>query len=216
MCHAVGFIVGLWLLTSLCLQSREELDALLPWQLKPHEKSLSLNYSSSSTLCSPCSSEISPRRDKVIKFSLSCSQPLCSSSVCIFNTLSNCKKKKTMKNTWVSQTYKKYFNTSPYSFFAIFFVKWVRADLTATLKCVLTRFNFVVFFFPTVEHTCKKCIFISQQMNISVPRNLSSAGPDGRKAMRQCENLIDSLVYYIRGTIADYKTDDKVEWKKKN
>lgn len=143
MCHAVGFIVGLWLLTSLCLQSREELDALLPWQLKPHEKSLSLNYSSSSTLCSPCSSEISPRRDKVIKFSLSCSQPLCSSSVCIFNTLSNCKKKKTMKNTWVSQTYKKYFNTSPYSFFAIFFVKWVRADLTATLKCVLTRFNFV-------------------------------------------------------------------------
>ncbi|XP_035002759.1 plakophilin-2 [Hippoglossus stenolepis] len=40
-------------------------------------------------------------------------------------------------------------------------------------------------------------------------RNLSSAGPDGRKAMRHCENLIDSLVYYIRGTIADYKTDDK-------
>lgn len=27
--------------------------------------------------------------------------------------------------------------------------------------------------------------------------------------MRECENLIDSLVYYIRGTIADYKTDDK-------
>ncbi|KAK6314664.1 hypothetical protein J4Q44_G00141930 [Coregonus suidteri] len=40
-------------------------------------------------------------------------------------------------------------------------------------------------------------------------RNISSAGPDGRKAMRQCENLIDSLVYYIRGTIADYKPDDK-------
>ncbi|XP_067438017.1 plakophilin-2 [Thunnus thynnus] len=40
-------------------------------------------------------------------------------------------------------------------------------------------------------------------------RNLSSAGPDCRKAMRECENLIDSLVYYIRGTIADYKTDDK-------
>ncbi|GAA6228207.1 plakophilin-2 isoform X1 [Lates japonicus] len=40
-------------------------------------------------------------------------------------------------------------------------------------------------------------------------RNLSSAGPDGRKAMRDCENLIDSLVYYVRGTIADYKTDDK-------
>lgn len=28
--------------------------------------------------------------------------------------------------------------------------------------------------------------------------------------MRECEDLIDSLVYYIRGTIADYKTDDKV------
>ncbi|XP_072311032.1 plakophilin-2 [Eucyclogobius newberryi] len=40
-------------------------------------------------------------------------------------------------------------------------------------------------------------------------RNLSSAGPNGRKAMRECENLIDSLVYYIRGSIADYKTDDK-------
>ncbi|XP_071765755.2 plakophilin-2 [Centroberyx gerrardi] len=40
-------------------------------------------------------------------------------------------------------------------------------------------------------------------------RNISSAGPDGRKAMRECENLIDSLVYYIRGTIADYKSDDK-------
>lgn len=40
-------------------------------------------------------------------------------------------------------------------------------------------------------------------------RNLSSAGPNGRKAMRECENLIDSLVYYIRGSIADYKTEDK-------
>nr|XP_020455084.1 plakophilin-2 isoform X2 [Monopterus albus] len=40
-------------------------------------------------------------------------------------------------------------------------------------------------------------------------RNLSSASPYSRKAMRECENLIDSLVYYIRGTIADYKTDDK-------
>uniref|UniRef100_UPI0037E962C8 plakophilin-2 n=1 Tax=Semicossyphus pulcher TaxID=241346 RepID=UPI0037E962C8 len=40
-------------------------------------------------------------------------------------------------------------------------------------------------------------------------RNLSSAGPDSRKAMRDCDNLIDSLVYYIRGAIADYKTDDK-------
>ncbi|CAJ1054912.1 plakophilin-2 [Xyrichtys novacula] len=40
-------------------------------------------------------------------------------------------------------------------------------------------------------------------------RNLSSAGPEGRRAMRDCENLIDSLVYYVRGAIADYKTDDK-------
>uniref|UniRef100_A0A3Q3VML0 Plakophilin 2 n=1 Tax=Mola mola TaxID=94237 RepID=A0A3Q3VML0_MOLML len=40
-------------------------------------------------------------------------------------------------------------------------------------------------------------------------RNLSSAGPDGRKAMRECENLIDSLVYYVRGAVADHKTDDK-------
>ncbi|XP_028252530.1 plakophilin-2 isoform X2 [Parambassis ranga] len=40
-------------------------------------------------------------------------------------------------------------------------------------------------------------------------RNLSSAGPDVRRAMRQCENLIDSLVYYIRGAVANFKTDDK-------
>ncbi|XP_050964398.1 plakophilin-2 [Labeo rohita] len=40
-------------------------------------------------------------------------------------------------------------------------------------------------------------------------RNLSSAGPDGRKAMRDCEGLIECLIYYIRGTIADYKPDDK-------
>ncbi|KAM4569818.1 plakophilin-2 isoform 2-T2 [Odontesthes bonariensis] len=40
-------------------------------------------------------------------------------------------------------------------------------------------------------------------------RNLSSAGPNVRRAMRECENLIDSLVYYIRGTIANYETDDK-------
>lgn len=40
-------------------------------------------------------------------------------------------------------------------------------------------------------------------------RNLSSAGPDVRRAMRECENLIDSLVYYTRGTVANYKTDDK-------
>jgi len=41
-------------------------------------------------------------------------------------------------------------------------------------------------------------------------RNLSSAGPDGRKAMRDCEGLIESIIYYIRGTIADYKPDEKV------
>ncbi|XP_039524377.1 plakophilin-2 [Pimephales promelas] len=40
-------------------------------------------------------------------------------------------------------------------------------------------------------------------------RNLSSAGPDGRKAMRDCEGLIESIIYYIRGTIADYKPDEK-------
>uniref|UniRef100_A0A3Q1FRQ1 Plakophilin 2 n=2 Tax=Acanthochromis polyacanthus TaxID=80966 RepID=A0A3Q1FRQ1_9TELE len=27
--------------------------------------------------------------------------------------------------------------------------------------------------------------------------------------MRECDNLIDSLVYYIRGTVANYQTDDK-------
>ncbi|KAM5335913.1 plakophilin-2 [Glossophaga mutica] len=40
-------------------------------------------------------------------------------------------------------------------------------------------------------------------------RNMSSAGPDGRKVMRNCDGLIDSLVHYVRGTIADYQPDDK-------
>ncbi|MGH0117223.1 UNVERIFIED_CONTAM: hypothetical protein FKN15_046144 [Acipenser sinensis] len=40
-------------------------------------------------------------------------------------------------------------------------------------------------------------------------RNLSSAGLEGRKAMRECESLIDSLVHYVRGTIADNKAGDK-------
>uniref|UniRef100_A0A2I3GG54 Plakophilin-2 n=1 Tax=Nomascus leucogenys TaxID=61853 RepID=A0A2I3GG54_NOMLE len=40
-------------------------------------------------------------------------------------------------------------------------------------------------------------------------RNMSSAGPDGRKAMRRCDGLIDSLVHYVRGTIADYQPGDK-------
>lgn len=39
---------------------------------------------------------------------------------------------------------------------------------------------------------------------------MSSAGPDGRKTMRRCDGLIDSLVHYVRGTIADYQPDDKV------
>ncbi|XP_032361714.1 plakophilin-2 [Etheostoma spectabile] len=42
-------------------------------------------------------------------------------------------------------------------------------------------------------------------------RNLSSAGPDGRKAMRECENFIDSLVYYIRGAVADKRDDESTE-----
>ncbi|XP_030399577.1 plakophilin-2 [Gopherus evgoodei] len=40
-------------------------------------------------------------------------------------------------------------------------------------------------------------------------RNMSSAGPEGRKKMRECDGLIDSLVYYIQGTTADYQPDDK-------
>ncbi|GAA6094515.1 plakophilin-2 [Tachysurus ichikawai] len=40
-------------------------------------------------------------------------------------------------------------------------------------------------------------------------RNTSSSGPNARKSMRDCDSLIDCLVYYIRGTIADYKPDDQ-------
>ncbi|XP_057559741.1 plakophilin-2 [Hippopotamus amphibius kiboko] len=40
-------------------------------------------------------------------------------------------------------------------------------------------------------------------------RNMSSAGPEGRREMRRCDGLIDSLVHYVRGTIADYQPDDK-------
>ncbi|KAM4748695.1 plakophilin-2 [Rhinophrynus dorsalis] len=40
-------------------------------------------------------------------------------------------------------------------------------------------------------------------------RNMSSAGPDGRKAMRESDGLIDSLVHYVRRSVADYKPDDK-------
>uniref|UniRef100_A0A8B9FD26 Plakophilin-2 n=1 Tax=Amazona collaria TaxID=241587 RepID=A0A8B9FD26_9PSIT len=40
-------------------------------------------------------------------------------------------------------------------------------------------------------------------------RNISSAGPEGRKKMRECDGLIDSLVYYIQGAIADHEPNDK-------
>lgn len=40
-------------------------------------------------------------------------------------------------------------------------------------------------------------------------RNMSSAGPEGRQAMRECDGLIDSLVHYVRKSIADYKPDDR-------
>ncbi|PIO31662.1 hypothetical protein AB205_0172850 [Aquarana catesbeiana] len=38
---------------------------------------------------------------------------------------------------------------------------------------------------------------------------MSSAGPEGRQAMRECDGLIDSLVHYVRKSIADYKPDDR-------
>uniref|UniRef100_A0A8B9V3H7 Plakophilin-2 n=1 Tax=Anas zonorhyncha TaxID=75864 RepID=A0A8B9V3H7_9AVES len=40
-------------------------------------------------------------------------------------------------------------------------------------------------------------------------RNMSSAGPEGRQRMRDCDGLIDSLVYYIQGAIADHEPNDK-------
>ncbi|KAG9461059.1 hypothetical protein GDO78_018257, partial [Eleutherodactylus coqui] len=40
-------------------------------------------------------------------------------------------------------------------------------------------------------------------------RNMSSAGPEGRRALRECDGLIDSLVHYISRTVADHKPDDK-------
>ncbi|XP_041072285.1 plakophilin-2-like isoform X2 [Carcharodon carcharias] len=40
-------------------------------------------------------------------------------------------------------------------------------------------------------------------------RNLSSASPEGRKQMRECDGLIDSLVHYIQFTIANNQEDDK-------
>ncbi|CAN2390295.1 Armadillo/beta-catenin-like repeat [Pristimantis euphronides] len=40
-------------------------------------------------------------------------------------------------------------------------------------------------------------------------RNMSSAGPEGRKALRECDGLIDSLVHYVSRSVADYKPDDK-------
>uniref|UniRef100_A0A3Q2QWW4 Plakophilin-2 n=1 Tax=Fundulus heteroclitus TaxID=8078 RepID=A0A3Q2QWW4_FUNHE len=40
-------------------------------------------------------------------------------------------------------------------------------------------------------------------------RNLSSAGPNVRKDMRKCEELIDSLAYYIQGTVASGSPNDE-------
>lgn len=40
-------------------------------------------------------------------------------------------------------------------------------------------------------------------------RNMSSAGPSGRTLMRRREGLIDALVHYVRGTVADHQPDDK-------
>ncbi|KAG8438582.1 hypothetical protein GDO86_004952 [Hymenochirus boettgeri] len=40
-------------------------------------------------------------------------------------------------------------------------------------------------------------------------RNMSSAGPEGRRAMRDCEGLVDSLVHYSRRSVADYNPNDK-------
>ncbi|XP_007531824.1 plakophilin-2 [Erinaceus europaeus] len=40
-------------------------------------------------------------------------------------------------------------------------------------------------------------------------RNMSSAGPAGRKLMRSREGLIDALVHYVRGIVADHQPDDK-------
>ncbi|KAF6735227.1 Plakophilin-2 [Oryzias melastigma] len=41
-------------------------------------------------------------------------------------------------------------------------------------------------------------------------RNLSSAGPKIRNTMRNCEKLIDSIVYYVRATVPDCRGDDKL------
>nr|XP_033808585.1 plakophilin-2 isoform X2 [Geotrypetes seraphini] len=40
-------------------------------------------------------------------------------------------------------------------------------------------------------------------------RNLSCEGPEGRQQLRECAGLIDSLVHYVRGTVADYRPNDK-------
>lgn len=45
---------------------------------------------------------------------------------------------------------------------------------------------------------------------------MSSAGPEGRKKMRECVGLIDSLVYYIQGAIADHEPNDKVFFEMKD
>lgn len=57
----------------------------------------------------------------------------------------------------------------------------------------------------------KKYIYWNTTSWFDFHRNLSSAGPDGRKALRDCEGLIECLIYYIRSTISDYKPNDKVK-----
>nr|XP_014348671.1 PREDICTED: plakophilin-2 [Latimeria chalumnae] len=51
---------------------------------------------------------------------------------------------------------------------------------------------------PTVFYNATGCL-----------RNLSSSDADGRKQMRKCNGLIESLIHYVKGTIADHKSDDE-------
>ncbi|KAG8512276.1 Plakophilin-2 [Galemys pyrenaicus] len=59
---------------------------------------------------------------------------------------------------------------------------------------------------PLISPISSSCIWIIPNPG---QKNMSSAGPDGRKVMRRSDGLIDSLVHYVRGTIADYQPDDK-------
>jgi len=62
------------------------------------------------------------------------------------------------------------------------------------------------------QRSTRKCLGINlfSLTYFFLHRNLSSAGPEGRKKMRECDGLIDSLVYYIQGAIADHEPNDKV------